>query len=227
MAIGKIQHNSQLDFAHGVRKPETVAGLSSAIMSQANTHYKLTSKLAEEGERTVKKVILYGNYAYLWSTENGYEFLIEKSRAINSRNYKEISEDIETYGIDESTDRIIRDIQALRNSKERVRCFIDTLKQEGTRTYNRKDSGTNGQQRLDTPNRTRVDGDSVADSKSKGLELYLTPQGEIYGFVDEAGEMYIDETVATSDHLVHEFSHLWDNWKKSIWSEVSKKVRCV
>ena len=105
----------------------------------------------------------------------------------SARNYKELLKDIETYGIDESTDRAIRDIQTLRTDKERVRRFIGTLKQEGARTYNREDSRIDGQQRLDTSNRARINGDSLANFESEGLALYATPQGEVYGFVDKDG----------------------------------------
>lgn len=129
---------------------------------------------------------------------------------MTARNYKELHKDIETYGIDESTDRAIRDIQTLRTDKERVRRFISTLKQEGARTYNRENSQTDGQQQLDTSNRTGINGDSLANFESEGLALFSTPQGEVYGFVTKDGKIYLDETIISPNHAIHEYSHLWD-----------------
>lgn len=39
---------------------------------------------------------------------------------------------------------------------------------------------------------------------------FKTPQGEIYGFVDKAGNIYLDETVISPEHPIHEYTHLWD-----------------
>ncbi len=40
--------------------------------------------------------------------------------------------------------------------------------------------------------------------------FYLTPQGEIYGFVAPNGDIYLDETVVSPEHPIHEYTHLWD-----------------
>lgn len=38
---------------------------------------------------------------------------------------------------------------------------------------------------------------------------YTTPQGEIYGFIDpETQDMYLDETVISPEHPIHEYTHL-------------------
>lgn len=39
---------------------------------------------------------------------------------------------------------------------------------------------------------------------------FITPQGEIYGFVDKDGNMYLDETIIDASHPIHEYTHLWD-----------------
>lgn len=55
--------------------------------------------------------------------------------------------------------------------------------------------------------------------------FYQTEEGEIYGFVDEDNSMYLDETVITPEHPIHEFTHIWDRivqekqpelWKQGI-----------
>lgn len=43
-----------------------------------------------------------------------------------------------------------------------------------------------------------------------GIEKFQTPQGELYGFVDKDGKMYLDETVISPEHPIHEYTHLWD-----------------
>ena len=40
--------------------------------------------------------------------------------------------------------------------------------------------------------------------------FFLTSQGEVYGFVDKDGNIYLDETVITPEHPIHEYTHLWD-----------------
>ena len=42
------------------------------------------------------------------------------------------------------------------------------------------------------------------------IETFTTPQGEIYGFVDKAGNIYLDETQISPEHPIHEYTHLWD-----------------
>ncbi len=45
----------------------------------------------------------------------------------------------------------------------------------------------------------------------KALQLFTTLQGkEIYGFVAPNGDMYLDETVVSPEHPIHEYTHLWD-----------------
>lgn len=42
------------------------------------------------------------------------------------------------------------------------------------------------------------------------ITTYTTPQGEIYGFVDKEGNVYLDETKISPEHPIHEYTHLWD-----------------
>ena len=67
--------------------------------------------------------------------------------------------------------------------------------------------------------------------------FFLTPQGEIYGFVAPNGDIYLDETVISPEHPIHEYTHLWDRYvaklnpklwqtgidifkKTSLWNEI-------
>lgn len=48
------------------------------------------------------------------------------------------------------------------------------------------------------------------DQEERTLEFFTTPQGEVYGFVDKEGNIYLDETVIVPEHPIHEYTHLWD-----------------
>ena len=42
------------------------------------------------------------------------------------------------------------------------------------------------------------------------LPFFKTPNGEVYGFVDKEGNIYLDEDVISPEHPIHEYTHLWD-----------------
>ena len=85
-----------------------------------------------------------------------------------------------------------------------------------------------------------IDGDGKTISTIEdwnGIETFTTPQGEVYGFVDKEGNIYLDETKISPEHPIHEYTHLWDKtvqqknpklWqrgvelmkKTSLWNEI-------
>ena len=85
-----------------------------------------------------------------------------------------------------------------------------------------------------------IDGDGKTISTVedwKGIETFMTPQGEVYGFVDKDGNIYLDETKISPEHPIHEYTHLWDKtvqqknsklWQRgvelmkqtSLWNEI-------
>ena len=61
--------------------------------------------------------------------------------------------------------------------------------------------------------------------KENKIRFFITPSGEIYGFVTKDGGIYLDETVISPEHPIHEYTHLWDAavqrsnpelWKKGV-----------
>lgn len=42
------------------------------------------------------------------------------------------------------------------------------------------------------------------------LPFFKTPNGEVYGFVDKEGNIYLDENIISPEHPIHEYTHLWD-----------------
>ena len=93
-------------------------------------------------------------------------------------------------------------------------------------------------------NRNSINGrESEKGSRQKnrigndGVEYFLTPNGEVYGFVDKNNNIYLDETKISPEHPLHEFSHIWDRavmkknpelWRRgvelmkqtSLWNEI-------
>lgn len=55
--------------------------------------------------------------------------------------------------------------------------------------------------------------------------FFLTPSGEIYGFVTPNGDIYLDETKISPEHPIHEYTHLWDRIvaKKNPWEKCMMK----
>lgn len=118
----------------------------------------------------------------------------------------------------------------------------------GSRRYNyndskrsRRDEGSLGQeeQQVDDVGSgvTNITAQQWDDDFQKALQLFITPQGEIYGFVDKDGNIYLDETVISPEHPIHEYTHLWDRYvaklnpklwqtgidifkKTSLWNEI-------
>ncbi len=75
-------------------------------------------------------------------------------------------------------------------------------------------------------------------------QLFTTPQGEVYAFAAPNGNLYFDETVISSEHPIHEYTHLWDRvvaknnpqlWQRgitlmketSLWKEVEDESNAV
>ena len=80
-------------------------------------------------------------------------------------------------------------------------------------------------------------GSNPSSINADETETFTTPEGEVYGFVDKDGNIYLDETVITPEHPIHEYTHVWDRivakknprlWKRgvqlmkqsSLWDEV-------
>lgn len=71
----------------------------------------------------------------------------------------------------------------------------------------------------------------LTQAEIEELPFFTTPSGEIYGFVDKDNNIYLDETVITPEHPMHEYTHLWDKivsknnpelWKRGV--ELMKKT---
>lgn len=130
------------------------------------------------------------------------------------------------YNIDKLSENDIREITRniagdYQNSEELIR---NRLQRFGITSENlpgidiaaaiKRGIGNNGQVDAETrgfgkqANKNRGGLDSRED---KGvLPLYTTSEGEVYGFVDKDGNIYLDETKISPEHPIHEYTHLWD-----------------
>ncbi len=64
-----------------------------------------------------------------------------------------------------------------------------------------------------------VEGDGRTSSTIedwRSMETFTTPQGEVYGFVDKEGNIYLDETKIIPEHPIHEYTLLGDRASKEI-----------
>ncbi len=162
-------------------------------MTQANTFYHLTEELQNNDGSVVKRVILFGNNAYLWSTENGYELFVEQALTINEENYQEINKLLETYGTDRWTTDAINSLERSKNSTERSLGYLDIAKSARNRFSNRQNNRYGK-----TSDGTGVNGNPVADTESQkdGIATFTTPKGEIYN-----SELEKQEITAIQDHI--------------------------
>ena len=78
------------------------------------------------------------------------------------------------------------------------------------RKTNRNNDGLAQEASSGEPVRGQNFGGSRSNQRTSELAKFQTPQGEIYGFVDSEGNIYLDETKISPEHPIHEYTHLWD-----------------
>lgn len=79
---------------------------------------------------------------------------------------------------------------------------------------------------------------NIVSTEDNNIQTFTTPVGEVYGFVDENDNIYLDRTVISAEHPIHEYTHVWDRyvakknpqlWKRGVelmkqtplWNEVA------
>ena len=62
------------------------------------------------------------------------------------------------------------------------------------------------------PNQIKSATDNIGtfSRENDDIRYFTTPEGEVYGFLDKEGNIYLDETVIKPEHPIHEYTHLWD-----------------
>lgn len=150
-----------------------------------------TEGYSEEEIKTIKDKIENGNI------RNQRDFNSWAShRSKEQRSYNSDSIDAEVRTTNADNDRL--DLQTPERESRRGQGYQDSQENLGgdfIRVSN--NDGTNN------PRYIPINSDEA-------LEYYRTPQGEIYGFVDSEGNVYLDETKISPEHPIHEYTHLWD-----------------
>lgn len=78
----------------------------------------------------------YNNHAYLWSTENGYDFFVEQKIGINRRNINNIAKLLRIYGTDSLSENISDALQGFKYGGRRASDLVRALKREGAASTN-------------------------------------------------------------------------------------------
>ena len=60
---------------------------------------------------------------------------------------------------------------------------------------------------------SRESSGNEGDLGKEGIETFTTPQGEVYGFVDKDGNIYLDETKISPEHPIHEYTYGIEQFK--------------
>lgn len=115
-------------------------------------------------------------------------------REYNSSSYH--VEDGEANGNDAALDQ-----DTLQRESDKITSHASSQEHQGWRSIKR-DSATGRIAFVEDGRTISVDSDA--------LEFFLTPQGEVYGFLDNEGNIYLDETIIRVEHPIHEYTHLWD-----------------
>ena len=96
-------------------------------------------------------------------------------------------------------------------SNSELRNLMLSLGYDGTKYENKAERGGTSYSFI-TPNQIKSATDNVGtfSRTNDDITTFTTPQGEVYGFVDKDGNIYLDETKISPEHPIHEYTHLWD-----------------
>ena len=150
-----------------------------------------TDGYTNEEIQTIKNEIENGNIRDQKSFNKWVKLNLNQQGSDNSD-----SIDAEERATNENNDRL--DLQASRRESRRGQSYQNSPEDFGTgwvKVFN--NDGTI------SPRYIPID--------SNKESFYLTPQGDIYGFVAPNGGVYLDETVISTEHPIHEYTHFWNN----------------
>ena len=58
--------------------------------------------------------------------------------------------------------------------------------------------------------KSATDNNGEFSTENDDIQMFTTPEGEIYGFVDKDNNIYLDESIIDYSHPIHEYTHIWD-----------------
>lgn len=104
----------------------------------------------------------------------------------------------------ERADRFIKANKEVLNNNDEV--IIININE----TVGNKDTATDYLVRNPNQIKSATENIGTFSRTNDDITTYTTPQGEVYGFVDKEGNVYLDETKISPEHPIHEYTHLWD-----------------
>ena len=152
----------------------------------------------------------YGKGFYFGNKPNRAEGSYVYSVFLNIKNPYIVNEDdSHSFVIANSFNRIGE------KSKISETIFGSRLTEDEKRLINSKDGiieDTKEEFVVSNPNQTKsaTDNNGMFSTENDDIQAIQTPQGEVYAFADPNGNLYFDETVISSEHPIHEYTHLWD-----------------
>ena len=240
----KIEYLQQLIKPYGKEKPYKNfrhKGKISEILSivKAKKYNKAGTDAVTLGSEGHRRIYLIDHSADSELTENlkdGDGFGIRNVYKLTSLTYNDIREITRNIASDyQNSKTAIRDwLQKLGVRPENLPGVdIDAAIKGGIGDYDKMDAKTRGFEKQALKDRS-----SLRSGENQGiLPFYMTSTGEVYGFVDKDGNIYLDETKISPEHPIHEYTHLWDRtiqqknpklWQRgvelmkqtSLWNEI-------
>ena len=114
-------------------------------------------------------------------------------------------------------------LQRTKDNISKIKKEIEELKEDydENKEYNARiakfdnnDGIINGDFEIVVPTSNQIksatDNNGMFSTENDDIRMYKTPNGEVYGFVDKEGNIYLDENVISPEHPIHEYTHLWD-----------------
>ena len=213
----KIEYLQQLIKPYGKEKPYKNfrhKGKISEILSivKAKKYNKAGTDAVTLGSEGHRRIYLIDHSADSELTENlkdGDGFGIRNVYKLTSLTYNDIREITRNIASDyQHSKTAIRDwLQKLGVRPENLPGVdIDAAIKGGIGDYDKMDAKTRGFEKQALKDRS-----SLSSGENQGiLPFYMTSTGEVYGFVDKDGNIYLDETKISPEHPIHEYTHLWD-----------------
>ena len=217
----KLEYLQQLIKPYGKEKPYKNfrhKGKISEILSivKAKKYNKAGTDAVTLGSEGHRRIYLIDHSADSELTENlkdGDGFGIRNVYKLTSLTYNDIREITRNIASDyQNSKTAIRDwLQKLGVRPENLPGVdIDAAIKGGIGDYDKMDAKTRGFEKQALKDRS-----SLSSGENQGiLPFYMTSTGEVYGFVDKDGNIYLDETKISPEHPIHEYTHLWDRTVK-------------
>lgn len=178
-------------------------------------------------QTTIYYLHQYNNHAYLWSTENGYDFFVEQQIGINRRNINNIAKLLRIYGTDSLSEIISDALQGFEYGGRRASDLVRALKREGaasTNTVGDRRVGSYRQDSFGAGDNAQSVGHSETQAELNFEKKYTDKVGNVIGYVKD-GKIFLDFDRMKPETPIHEYTHLWANAIQKKAPELWKNIK--